>query len=82
MQQFSKRQLFQISGATAALAALGLSPAALAQGAADNWAVPADLQKRMYDTALAIARADPRAGVGRIEAWERLQWADARNSSP
>ena len=64
MQQFSKRQLFQIGGATAALAALGLSPAALAQGAADNWAVPADLQKRMYDTALAIARAKVRGGPG------------------
>ena len=62
MQDVSKRRFLQASAAT--LAALGLSPAALAQGAADNWDVPVDLKQRMYGAALAIAKAKVRGGPG------------------
>ncbi len=62
MTLFSKRDLLMAGGA-AALADL-FSPALLARAAADDWAVPVDLQHRMYDAALAIAKKKVRGGPG------------------
>ena len=62
MTNLSKRQLLQAGAAAASLAALGLSPAALARGAADDWHVSTDLRRRMYDAAIGIARAKVRGG--------------------
>jgi hypothetical protein len=60
--ELSKRQLLR-AGGMAALAA-SFSPAALAQAAADGWAVPVALQRRMYQTAIQIAEKKIRGGPG------------------
>src|SRR5579864_6364882 len=57
-----RREVLQ-AGGLAALAA-AFSPAAVARAAADDWAVPVDLQHRMYDAALAIAKKKVRGGAG------------------
>ena len=60
MSQLSKRRFLQAGG----LAALGaaFSPAALAQAARDDWAVPVPLQQQMYKTAIDIAGKKVRGG--------------------
>ncbi len=64
MFELSKRQLLQAGGAAVLEAAFG--PAALAQAAQDNWAVPVALQRRMYATAMQIAEKKIRGGPGDV----------------
>ena len=60
MSQFSKRRFLQAVGS--ATLASAFSPAALAQAARDDWAVPVALQRQMYKTATDIARKKVRGG--------------------
>jgi hypothetical protein len=62
MWEVSKRRFLQAGGLAALEAAL--SPAAFAQCARDNWAVPVPLQQRMYGAAIDIAREKIRGGPG------------------
>jgi len=57
----SKRDL--LAGGGAALAGL-FTPAALARAAEADWAVPVELQHRMYAAAMAIAKKKVRGGPG------------------
>ena len=60
MRTLSKRQVLQGGGLTTLAA--GFSPLALAQGQEADWRVPAELQRRMYRTAIDIAKKKIRGG--------------------
>ncbi len=60
MLEVSKRTLLR-TGAVAALAAC-FSPGALVAAEKDDWAVPDALQKRMYESAIDIAKSKVRGG--------------------
>ena len=60
MSGVSKRRFLEAGGL--ALLGAAFSPAALAQAARDDWAVPVPLQHRMYETAIGIAKKKIRGG--------------------